>query len=412
MAHDILQDNLDIYDEASGDVDFPTLLAKYFTKNMLEVMENLQASKGKDDNGHGFDEELELDSDTDIDNQHMEEEQHSASLNHQILENCELMNNDKGKDTKSSKIFLDPLIATQEELLVNKEPTLAQKAKLKEKENFPLESSTIASTSRNKETQLGDIITYGEQINIGFIKSKEMARNQVKSNAEEAILHFNKNQADIYERIDDGGQQLVPNTEAYIKTNESTINEVSMEAFYVALEAETTSPSHVQDPQPNNIFVKTRSSEETKKALHILRDFVSKHFSLLLHPGHLSKAEKVKDDLEANVKDFREIDMVEKCLCNQLVCLQEKKRELEEKINAIKAEIADFTAQRQMAAKRKIELFHEGRVMKVERDDLRNKVPRLKAEQEWAKITQANIEAEWSKLGEQFIGSTNFEEWI
>ncbi|KAJ1417959.1 TMV resistance protein N-like [Sesbania bispinosa] len=369
MAHDNLQDNLDIYDEARGEVDFPTLLAKYFTKNMLEVMGNLQASKGKDDNGYSFDEELELDSDTDIDNQHMEEEQHSVSLNHQILENCELMNNDKGKD--------------------------------------------------------------------------------------------------IYERIDDGGQQLVPNAEAYIKTNESTINEVNMEAFYVALEAETTSPSHVQDPQPNNIFVKTRTSEETKKTLHILRDFVSKHFSLLLHPGRsglmkdtlkylmslppdegfslrtrsiilqlsqsfaqwsldynnanlrlesttsdLSKAEKVKDGLEANVKDFREMDMVEKCLCNQLVCLQEKKRELEEKINAIKAEIADFTAQRQMAAKRKIELFHEGRVMKTERDDLRNKVPRLKAEQEWAKITQANIEAEWSKLGEQFIGSTNFEEWI
>jgi hypothetical protein len=49
--------------------------------------------------------------------------------------------------------------------------------------------------------------------------------------------------------------------------------------------------------------------------------------------------------------------------------------------------------------------------MKAERDDLRNQVPRLKAEKELAKITQANIEEEWSKLGEQFIGSTHFEEW-
>lgn len=280
------------------------------------------------------------------------------------------------------------------------------------------ESNTIASTSRNKETQLDDKITFVEQINVDSIKSKE---------------HI--------------------------------LNEDNMEEFYASLEAETTSPLHVQDNQSNNLSVRIRPSEETQKALQILQDFVTKQFSLLLHPGrsglmkdilkyllslpsneefsvktksvllqlsqsfsqwsldynnailklesattNLSKAENLKDDLEANVKDFRETDMVDKFLSNQLACLMEEKRELEEKINAIKGEIADFSAQKDMVGKRKKELFHKGSVTKGERDGLRNQIPRLKAEQEWAKITQANIEEEWLKLGEQFIGSTKFEE--
>lgn len=294
------------------------------------------------------------------------------------------------------------------------------------------ESSTVASTSREKGTQLVDKITSVEQINVDSINSKN----------------------------------LTLNAESYINIVESTTNEDNMESFYASLEAETNSPLHVQYNQPNNETVRIRPSEETVKTLQILEDLVTKKFSLLLHPGrsglmkdilkylltltpdeglslktksvilqlshsfaqwsldyknaifklesatiNLTKAEKVKDYLEANVKDFREMDMVEKCLSNQLASLQEEKRELEEKINAIKSEIADFTAQREMVEKRKTELFCKGKEMRVERDDLRNQVPRLKAEKELAKITQDNIEEEWSKLGEQFIGSTNFEEW-
>ncbi|XP_027186539.1 TMV resistance protein N-like isoform X2 [Cicer arietinum] len=406
MVHD--NDSLDIYDEVREDVVFPTILAKYFDKTILEVLENLQSSKRKKDNEYDFDEELELDSDTDIDRQDMEEEQHSASLNHLILETCEIVNKDNGKDTNLLDPSTEPLVTS----IHNKEPLLAQKEKLKE------ESNTIASTSRNKETQLDDKITFVEQINVDSIKSKE---------------HI--------------------------------LNEDNMEEFYASLEAETTSPLHVQDNQSNNLSVRIRPSEETQKALQILQDFVTKQFSLLLHPGrsglmkdilkyllslpsneefsvktksvllqlsqsfsqwsldynnailklesattNLSKAENLKDDLEANVKDFRETDMVDKFLSNQLACLMEEKRELEEKINAIKGEIADFSAQKDMVGKRKKELFHKGSVTKGERDGLRNQIPRLKAEQEWAKITQANIEEEWLKLGEQFIGSTKFEE--
>lgn len=129
-------------------------------------------------------------------------------------------------------------------------------------------------------------------------------------------------------------------------------------------------------------------------------------------PLDLSKARKLKHDLQANAEEFREMDMVERCLCDQLASLEEKKRELEEKINAVKSEIADFTSQKDMVAKRKRELFNKGIVMTDERDDLGNQVPGLKAEQEWAKTIQANIEEEWSKLGEKLIGSAGFEEWI
>ncbi|XP_058779383.1 TMV resistance protein N-like [Vicia villosa] len=423
-------DSLDIYDEVSDDVVFTSIFAKYFKKTILETMSDLQSSK------RNMEEELELDSDTDIDCQYMEEEHDSSSLNHQILEMFEPVFADNEKDANSSKILLDPSIETQEEPLVtsihNKDPTLAQKEKLKEIEIFApestQESSTIASTSTDKGTQLVDKITFVEQIKVNSTKRK----------------------------------QLILNAESYIKIVESTINENNMEEFYASLEAEKASPIEVQS---NNEIVGTRPSEETQKALQILQDLVSKKFSHLLHPGRsglmkdilkyllsltpdegfslksksitlqlshgfsqwsldynnaniklesattdLTKAEKMKDYLEDNVKDFREMDMVEKCLSNQLACLQEEKRELEEKMNAIKAEIADFTAQRDMVAKRKTELFQTGSVMKAERDDLRNQVPRLKAEKELANITQANIEEEWSKLGEQFIGSINFEE--
>ena len=257
----------------------------------------------------------------------------------------------------------------------------------------------------------------------------------------------------------------MPHAEVYTNIVESTINEDNMEAFYASLEAENTSQSHLQDNQRNIVSVITRPSEETMKALQILRDFVTKKFSLLLHPGRsgfmkdtlnyllslspeegvslrtkslilqlstrftqwsvdynnaslklksaateLSRAEKVKEELAANVKDFREVEMVEKVLCTKLASLHEKKRELEKQINAIKAEIVDFTGERDTVATRKREVFDNGKMLRGERDGLRNQVPRLKAEQEWAKVTQANIEEEWSKLGEQVIGSTSFEE--
>jgi len=57
-------------------------------------------------------------------------------------------------------------------------------------------------------------------------------------------------------------------------------------------------------------------------------------------------------------------------------------------------------------------LFKEARVVKAERDDLRILVPTLKADQECAKITRGLIGAEWVRFIEQFIHSTNFNEWI
>jgi ABC-type Fe2+-enterobactin transport system substrate-binding protein len=87
MVHD--NESLDIYNEEREDVVFPTILAKYFNKTILEVMSDLKSSKRKVGN--------EYDSDTDIDSQHMEEEQHSPSLNHQILEIFELVDKDNGK---------------------------------------------------------------------------------------------------------------------------------------------------------------------------------------------------------------------------------------------------------------------------------------------------------------------------
>jgi hypothetical protein len=66
--------------------------------------------------------------------------------------------------------------------------------------------------------------------------------------------------------------------------------------------------------------------------------------------AELSKACEVKNDLEANVKEFNEMDKKEKNLCNQLAMFQEEKRKLEKKIEIINGHI-------DRVGKEKIELY-------------------------------------------------------
>ncbi|MCI09128.1 TMV resistance protein N-like [Trifolium medium] len=232
--------------------------------------------------------------------------------------------------------------------------------------------------------------------------------------------------------------------------NQNTCSETnSMKAFYASLgSSETTPLSH-------GFYVPI---EKTKKAIHILQELLSKKFSLLLHPGRsivlkdtlkylltlpqnegfcmttkselqkllqcfeqwsveyhnasglsitakteLSNASEVMNDLEANVKEFHEMDKEEMCLCNKLNCLQERKRKLEEQIEIINVEIAKSTKEKDKVGKSKTELYQKGRELKAKRDDLMINVPRLKAEQDLANKTRDNIEAEWFKLQKQFM---------
>ncbi|MED6192391.1 hypothetical protein PIB30_009754 [Stylosanthes scabra] len=164
-----------------------------------------------------------------------------------------------------------------------------------------------------------------------------------------------------------------------------------MEAFYASIEAEITpwSDSDLHEP------LITRPSEKILKAWQLLRDL------------------KARQDANGNVREFKEIVTKEKALCTKLDSLEQKKRELEEEITATKAEIARFTVKRDTVAKRKRQVFEDGKVMRSKKDGLMNKVPWLKAEMEWAFLTETNIEAEWSKLGKQVLQNTSFvEDWI
>jgi hypothetical protein len=217
--------------------------------------------------------------------------------------------------------------------------------------------------------------------------------------------------------------------------------ETDMKAFYDSLEL---SEDHF------------RPSDKTKKAIYVLQGLFSKELSLLRHPvcsvvmkdtlkylhslppeeglsikiksqiqwllqsfvqcclkhdnasklsitleAELSKACEVKNDLEANVKEFHEMDKKEKNLCNQLAMFQEEKRKLEKKIEIINGHI-------DRVGKEKIELYQIGREEKAKMDDLLINVERMKAEQQSA----SKIEAEWFELREQFIRSTGIKEWI
>ncbi|KAF7820288.1 TMV resistance protein N [Senna tora] len=250
---------------------------------------------------------------------------------------------------------------------------------------------------------------------------------------------------------------MLPNIESPRNQMDLTLDDVEMRAFYASLDAETSVVSPAKNTRLAPELPKSTPCEETEKALKTLQDFLSKDFSVLLHPGqsnvmkstleylsnlseddevsietrllitevsreftrwscdyndasrkiessttNLLKADKIEESLEANKNQFKEVASLENELSNQLTSLEEKKKELEEQINAIKANICVFQSAKNTATKRKREIFEEGKTLKTQRDELKEQAPHLRDEWELAKKTQANIRAEWSKLGEKF----------
>ncbi|RDX98793.1 TMV resistance protein N, partial [Mucuna pruriens] len=245
-----------------------------------------------------------------------------------------------------------------------------------------------------------------------------------------------------------------------------TINDADMEAFYAVLDAETSVVSPNNDSRVVSELANKMPSEETKKALKTLQDFVTKDFSVLLGPceynimkdtldylinlpaedgisveirsliiqvsrqfTHLSwdytcegkkiesttakllKADELEVGLEANKIYFKEVMCLENELCNELAYLEERKKELEEQINAVKANISASQAARNIATQTKREIFAEAKILKAQRDVLREQVPHLRDEKELAKKIQAHIRDEWSKLGEKINKSLRHEEF-
>lgn len=235
----------------------------------------------------------------------------------------------------------------------------------------------------------------------------------------------------------------------------------NMEAFYAALHAETyapPSPLSLRDTRDDSELAYPQMSEESKKALEILKELLSKQFCYLLDStsstsmkttleylctlfadddevslslkslilqlsaelpqwswvytdasmklesssSGLLRLDTVEEGLVTNKNQFSEFVSIEKELCSQLADLEQRKKELEEKINAIKANISMSAVARDSALRKKSETYVEGRVLKAQRDELRKRKPTLIAEKESAKAIKASIEDEWSKIREKF----------
>ncbi|CAJ2638731.1 unnamed protein product [Trifolium pratense] len=231
-----------------------------------------------------------------------------------------------------------------------------------------------------------------------------------------------------------------------------------MEAFYAILDAETSVLSLTNDKKVvSESSKRVIPSEETKKALKTLQDFLTKDFSVLLRPNEynimestldylthlpsedgisveirslvkevsrqftcwsydythegekievtkakLLKSDELEEGLEANKTLFREVKHLENELCNELEYLEERKKMLEEQINAVRANISASQVAKNIASHTKREIFENAKILKVQRDELREQVHCLRDEHELAKKIQANIRDEWSKLGEKF----------
>ncbi|KAI4357302.1 hypothetical protein L6164_001261 [Bauhinia variegata] len=232
--------------------------------------------------------------------------------------------------------------------------------------------------------------------------------------------------------------------------------EEDMKAFYASLEKECSAMPLPENTCTSIESVNVRASEETQRALEALRELLSKKFTLLLHPARsglmnnvlqylfslspedgisstmkpimeelsrnfrkwsldygeanlklhsatatLSKIDKLKEGLEANIKEFREVAKLENGICSHLAYLEARKRELE-------AEIADYKSAKDTIAESKRQVYEDGKLLKAEKEDLWKRVPQLRDEQEWAKTTKASIECEWSNLGQQFMENFGF----
>ncbi|XP_019436813.1 PREDICTED: uncharacterized protein LOC109343119 [Lupinus angustifolius] len=235
----------------------------------------------------------------------------------------------------------------------------------------------------------------------------------------------------------------------------------NMEAFYAALHAETLALSSLtsSDTEADSTLAYPRINEETKKALEILKQFLSKQFCQLLDQGSytsmkttleylctlsadddsdvslalksliqqfstevtqwsydyldanmklessttfLVKLETLEEGLITNKNQFSEVVSIENELCSKLVYLEERKKELEEQINGVKANISISALARDNVLRKKRETYEEAMMMKIQRDELRKQRPRLRAEQESAKATKGNIEDEWLKIRDKF----------
>ncbi|MED6124980.1 hypothetical protein PIB30_064060 [Stylosanthes scabra] len=243
------------------------------------------------------------------------------------------------------------------------------------------------------------------------------------------------------------------------------IDDVEMEAFYASLEAETSVLPLSKNTIVGSEFANRVPSEATQQVLMTLQDFLTRDFSLLLGPDEynamkatleyltdlppgdgislelrslvievsrqfnhwsldytneskkieaatakLSKVDELEEGLEANKANFREAMWLENELRSELEYLEERKKELEEQIHAIKGSISASESARNMVTYRKREIFGEAKILKNQRDELKEQVPWLKDEKELARKIQTNIRAEWSKLREKFNRKLRSEE--
>ncbi|XP_054786924.1 TMV resistance protein N-like isoform X2 [Prosopis cineraria] len=454
IAHkDMVNSDADIYDEENRDVVFRQVLGKFFGKGIINLMEALRSSRTRDDEDEA------------------EEEQHMTDIvDNEFPEICEVVVKDKGKgkvacsDNPEEEQHGDFTIDSEtwdlmklESLKGESSKQGAQVSKLLLGPSTELEPS--ASSIQYKEPFLiGKTKLVRGSTSFAFASTNKGIPDNVSTNFKvpEVISTMTNLEAE-----ESNIQIPQPRAIQKLETNDIEGPLISMEVFYASLEAENVTLSDREDTQIN-----TTSYEETKHALQIVRGFVSEKFSHLLQPeqskqmkdnleyllsltprdgislrmrsvisqisssftewctdyhnasfklesatAEVSKVEELKEGVEGNVREFRELEELENGMWRQLEDLEEKKRELEKKINAVKAEIADFTSAREDFAKRKREVCENGRVLKARRDDLRIRLPRLISEEEWAKIMQANIEDEWSKLGQQFIENLTFGDW-
>ncbi|QHO13978.1 TMV resistance protein N [Arachis hypogaea] len=149
--------------------------------------------------------------------------------------------------------------------------------------------------------------------------------------------------------------------------------------------------------------VLTLISEASWFLTHWSKDFVEASMKFEYTTSELQKADALEAGLEANKNQFKEAVAMENELHQKLAWIEKGKMGQEEHIKIVEANLSAYESEKNMALKRKRDIFEEGKTLKAQLDKWRGeKVPRLRHEQGLAKAIQAKISAEWSNLGEKF----------
>ncbi|KAK7314835.1 hypothetical protein VNO77_33363 [Canavalia gladiata] len=145
--------------------------------------------------------------------------------------------------------------------------------------------------------------------------------------------------------------------------------------------------------------VRTLISEASKDFTHWSLDYTEASKKIECAASELKRVDEVEAGLQTNRKQFKEVMASKNEVQDRLAKMEKRKEDLEEQLNATKANISVCKADITASELKKRDIFEEAKMLKTQRDELRGKAPHLQHEHDSAKETQTRVQSECVSYG-------------